>query len=59
VATIAQMAGPTRRVFAAGGVRNMDDIRALRDAGAAGVLVASALHEGNIKTGDLQEIAGS
>jgi phosphoribosylformimino-5-aminoimidazole carboxamide ribotide isomerase len=58
VAAIAEMAGPKRRVFAAGGVRHIDDVRALRDAGAAGVLVATALHEGKIKTGDLEEIAG-
>lgn len=58
VATVAEMAGPKRRVFAAGGVRDMDDIRALRDAGASGVLVATALHEGKIKTGDLDQIAG-
>ncbi len=47
-----------RRVFAAGGVRGRDDLLALRDAGAAGVLIASALHDGKIKTGDLDEIAG-
>ena len=58
VAAVAEMAGPTRRVFAAGGVRNIDDVRALRDAGASGVLVASALHAGQIKTGDLEQIAG-
>ena len=58
VAAVAEMAGPTRRVFAAGGVRGIDDVRALRDAGASGVLVATALHEGKIKTGDLEEIAG-
>lgn len=58
VAAIVEMAGPKRRVFAAGGVRNMDDVRALQDAGASGVLVASALHAGKIKTGDLEQIAG-
>ena len=47
-----------RRVFAAGGVRGRDDLVDLRDAGAAGVLIASALHDGKIKTGDLEEIAG-
>ncbi len=58
VAAVAEMAGPKRRVFAAGGVRHIDDVRALRDAGASGVLVASALHAGKIKTGDLEQIAG-
>lgn len=58
VAAVVQMAGPKRRVFAAGGVRDMDDVRALRDAGASGVLVATALHEGKIKADDLELIAG-
>jgi phosphoribosylformimino-5-aminoimidazole carboxamide ribotide isomerase len=47
-----------RRVYAAGGVRNRADIEALRAAGAAGVLIATALHAGTIKAGDLEEIAG-
>jgi phosphoribosylformimino-5-aminoimidazole carboxamide ribotide isomerase len=58
VAAVVEMAGPKRRVFAAGGVRDIDDVRALRDAGASGVLVATALHEGKIKAGDLEQIAG-
>lgn len=36
------------RFYAAGGVRNVDDLHALADAGAAGVLLASALHDGVI-----------
>ncbi|MFA5949513.1 MAG: HisA/HisF-related TIM barrel protein [Hyphomicrobium sp.] len=47
-----------REIFAAGGVRNRDDLKALRGIGAAGALVATALHTGKIKTGDLEEIAG-
>ncbi len=47
-----------RRVYAAGGVRNRVDVEALHKAGAAGVLVATALHAGKIKAGDLDEIAG-
>jgi uncharacterized protein related to proFAR isomerase len=47
-----------RQVFAAGGVRGRDDLQVLQDAGVAGVLIASALHDGKIKTGDLEEIAG-
>lgn len=58
VSDIVRQAGPGRRVFAAGGVRDIADMRALRDAGAAGALVATALHAGRIKTGDLEEIAG-
>jgi phosphoribosylformimino-5-aminoimidazole carboxamide ribotide isomerase len=55
---IAARAGLGRRVFAAGGVRNVDDLKRLADAGIAGALVATALHTGQIKTGDLEEIAG-
>lgn len=47
-----------RRVYAAGGVRHLADLKALRDAGAAGALVATALHAGTITAGDLIEIAG-
>ena len=47
-----------RRVYAAGGVRDRADIEALHGAGAAGVLVATALHRGMLKAGDLMEIAG-
>jgi phosphoribosylformimino-5-aminoimidazole carboxamide ribotide isomerase len=47
-----------KRVYAAGGVRDRADIEALHEVGAAGVLVATALHSGQIKTGDLREIAG-
>lgn len=47
-----------REVYAAGGVRSIDDLRQLSEIGAAGALVATALHNGQIKTGDLEEIAG-
>jgi len=50
--------GDGRRIYAAGGVRDRADIEALHKAGAAGVLVATALHTGKIKAGDLEEIAG-
>jgi phosphoribosylformimino-5-aminoimidazole carboxamide ribotide isomerase len=35
-------------VFVGGGIRNRDDVRRYQDAGAAGVLVASALHDGTL-----------
>jgi phosphoribosylformimino-5-aminoimidazole carboxamide ribotide isomerase len=35
-------------IYAGGGVRDDDDLRALQGAGAAGALVATALHEGRI-----------
>ena len=41
-----------RRIYAAGGVRNGADLTTLRAAGAAGVLVASALHDGRIARTD-------
>lgn len=45
--------GGDRRVYAAGGIRDAGDLDAVRRAGAAGALVATALHQGNIKAGDL------
>ena len=42
-----------RRLYAAGGVRDRTDLDALKAAGAAGALVASALHEGRIASADL------
>lgn len=39
---------PRCRLFAAGGVRDAGDLRRLADAGAAGALVATALHDGAI-----------
>lgn len=47
----------TRKVYAAGGVRNRADLLALRDAGAAGVLVATALHNGAITPRDIKDAA--
>lgn len=46
-----------RKVYAAGGVRNRADLLSLRDAGAAGVLVATALHEGAITPRDIKDAA--
>jgi uncharacterized protein related to proFAR isomerase len=39
---------PGLDVYAGGGVRDDDDLHALESAGAAGALVATALHEGRI-----------
>jgi phosphoribosylformimino-5-aminoimidazole carboxamide ribotide isomerase len=58
VSEIVCRAGSGRHVYAAGGIRDLADLKALNAAGAAGALVATALHAGQIKTGDLQEIAG-
>jgi phosphoribosylformimino-5-aminoimidazole carboxamide ribotide isomerase len=46
-----------RRVYAAGGIRNIADLRALRDLGAAGALIASALHSGAITVADLRDFS--
>ncbi len=54
LASIKDRAG-TRSVYAAGGVRNRADLETLRDAGMAGVLVASALHDGRLTPADLTE----
>jgi phosphoribosylformimino-5-aminoimidazole carboxamide ribotide isomerase len=47
----------TRRVFAAGGVRGYQDIRALAERRLAGVLVATALHDGRLSREALAEFA--
>ena len=36
------------QIYAAGGIRNMDDLLRLRELGISGALVATALHNGNI-----------
>ena len=45
------------RFFAAGGVRDAQDIARLEIAGAAGVLLATALHEGHLTPSDLARYA--
>lgn len=42
-----------RKVYAAGGVRNGADLDALKEIGCAGVLVATALHDGRLTAADL------
>ena len=51
LAQVRALAGQ-RQVFAAGGVRGAGDLLALAQAGATGVLVASALHDGRLGAGD-------
>lgn len=57
VTAIAARAGPGRAVYAAGGVRSADDLRALKAAGAAGALVATALHAGTLSPAEFDQIA--
>lgn len=44
-------------IYAAGGVRNASDLAKLQDIGAAGALVATALHIGGISREDLEQFA--
>jgi phosphoribosylformimino-5-aminoimidazole carboxamide ribotide isomerase len=55
LASIQSIAGD-REIYAAGGVRNADDLRALKDAAVSGALIATALHEGRIGAVDLQMV---
>jgi phosphoribosylformimino-5-aminoimidazole carboxamide ribotide isomerase len=52
LAAIKAIAGE-RQLYAAGGVRDAADLDALRAAGAAGVLAATALHDGRLAGADL------
>ena len=47
---------PDLELIAGGGVRDVEDLRALGDAGAAGALVATALHRGVIGPRELAEL---
>jgi phosphoribosylformimino-5-aminoimidazole carboxamide ribotide isomerase len=49
-------AHPDLELLAGGGVRGVDDLRALHAAGAAGALVATALHSGVIGARELAEL---
>lgn len=55
---VGRIAG-ARRLYAAGGVRGTDDLRALAAGGFAGVLVATALHDGRLTSAALAEMAAS
>jgi phosphoribosylformimino-5-aminoimidazole carboxamide ribotide isomerase len=46
-----------RKIYAAGGVRDISDIHALKNMGLSGVLVASALHAGNLTRAELESIS--
>jgi phosphoribosylformimino-5-aminoimidazole carboxamide ribotide isomerase len=50
---------PRSRVYVGGGVRNATDLRRCREAGAAGALLASALHDGRMGRADLEDVCGS
>lgn len=48
---------PETHLYLAGGIRNIADLRAARDAGAAGVLLASALHDGQLSVSDINHFS--
>jgi HisA/HisF family protein len=60
VALVRELCGrfPDLELLAGGGVRDLADLRALADVGAAGALVATALHGGAIGAEELQALAG-
>jgi phosphoribosylformimino-5-aminoimidazole carboxamide ribotide isomerase len=47
---------PRVEFFAGGGVRGLADLWRLQDAGVSGALVASALHDGHLKPGDVASL---
>ena len=54
---LAQQTSPRKKIYAAGGVRHVADLRRLRDMGVSGALIASALHDGRITRDDLINFA--
>jgi len=58
LASILRRAGK-RRVYAAGGVRNLADASRLAEMGIAGALVASALHDGRLGRADIARLAAA
>ena len=55
LAAIASIAGG-REIYAAGGVRDAADLRALKAVGAAGALIATALHDRRVVKADLEAL---
>jgi HisA/HisF family protein len=49
-------AAPDRSIYAAGGVRHLDDLQALARAGTSGALVASSLHDGRLTGADIAKL---
>ncbi|MDD5602954.1 MAG: 1-(5-phosphoribosyl)-5-[(5-phosphoribosylamino)methylideneamino]imidazole-4-carboxamide isomerase [Eubacteriales bacterium] len=56
---MARAVGDKAEVIASGGVRDTDDIRALRNTGVAGVIIGKALYTGDIVLGDAIAIGRS
>lgn len=54
-----QALAPRARVYAGGGVRDARDLETLAGAGAEGVLLASALHDGSMTPDDMERSRGA
>jgi phosphoribosylformimino-5-aminoimidazole carboxamide ribotide isomerase len=54
----AREAAPGREIYAAGGIRDLVDLMSLRQAGIAGALVATSLHDGRLRGPELQALSG-
>jgi HisA/HisF family protein len=57
--TAIQSQVPSRQVYAAGGVRDADDLVLLAQAGIAGALVATSLHNGKLTGAQVARLSGS
>jgi phosphoribosylformimino-5-aminoimidazole carboxamide ribotide isomerase len=55
--TIRAAAGPERRIYAAGGVRDAHDLAMLAQAGINGALIASCLHDGRVTKQELAALS--
>lgn len=51
-----QAAHPDVRLYQGGGVRDLEDLRALAEIGVAGALVATALHQGALGAAELRQV---
>jgi phosphoribosylformimino-5-aminoimidazole carboxamide ribotide isomerase len=58
ITALGRMKSPTCQVFAAGGVRSAADLRQIEASGAAGALIATALHDGSIGNADILQVWG-
>lgn len=47
---------PGSRLYAAGGIRGLEDLMALKSTGIAGALIASCLHDGRLTSADLLQL---
>ena len=55
--TMIKNAAPNKNIFAAGGISSVSDLKKLGNLGVAGVMLATALHEGRIKRNDIERFS--